>query len=181
MTDRVGKKRPVRALVYASACLALALLLPFLTGQLPSIGSALCPMHLPVLLAGFLCGPWWGLAVGAVAPLLRSVLFGAPPMFPKAASMVFELAAYGLVSGLLYRALPKKPWGVWTALAAAMLAGRLVWGCVMTVFAGVSEISFGWAAFWTGGFTGAVPGILVQLALIPPIVLALRRAGLAEI
>lgn len=181
MTGRAGQKRPVRALAYAAACLALALLLPFLTGQLPSLGNALCPMHLPVLLAGFLCGPWWGLAVGAVAPLLRSVLFGAPPMFPKAASMVFELAAYGLVSGLLYRALPKKPWGVWTALAAAMLAGRLVWGCVMTVFAGVSEISFGWAAFWTGGFASAVPGVLVQLALIPPIVLALRKAGLTEI
>ena len=170
----------VRCLVYAGVCLALALLLPFLTGQLQTIGSALCPMHIPVLLAGFLCGPWWGLAVGVAAPLLRSALFGMPPLFPKAASMAFELAAYGLVSGLLYRALPKKPWGVWMALAAAMLAGRLVWGAVMTVFAGVSEISFGWAAFWTGGFAGAVPGIVLHLILIPPVVLALQKAGLAK-
>lgn len=170
----------VRCLVYAGVCLALALLLPFLTGQMQTIGSALCPMHIPVLLAGFLCGPWWGLAVGVVAPLLRSALFGMPPLFPKAASMAFELAAYGLVSGILYRALPKKPWGVWTALAAAMLAGRLVWGAVMTIFAGVSEISFGWAAFWTGGFAGAVPGIVLHLILIPPVVLALQKAGLAD-
>lgn len=170
----------VRCLVYAGVCLALALLLPFLTGQMQTIGSALCPMHIPVLLAGFLCGPWWGLAVGIIAPLLRSALFGMPPLFPKAASIAFELAAYGLVSGVLYRALPKKPWGVWTALAAAMLAGRLVWGAVMTVFAGVSEISFGWAAFWTGGFAGAVPGIVLHLILIPPVVLALQKAGLAE-
>ena len=170
----------VRCLVYAGVCLALALLLPFLTGQMQTIGSALCPMHIPVLLAGFLCGPWWGLAVGVAAPLLRSALFGMPPLFPKAASMAFELAAYGLVSGLLYRALPKKPWGVWMALAAAMLAGRLVWGAVMTVFAGVSEISFGWAAFWTGGFAGAVPGIVLHLILIPPVVLALQKAGLAQ-
>ncbi len=170
----------VRRLVYAGVCLALALLLPFLTGQMQTIGSALCPMHIPVFLAGFLCGPWWGLAVGVVAPFLRSALFGMPPLFPKAASMAFELAAYGLVSGILYRALPKKPWGVWTALAAAMLAGRLVWGAVMTVFAGVSEISFGWAAFWTGGFAGAVPGIVLHLILIPPVVLALQKAGLAK-
>ncbi len=170
----------VRCLVYAGVCLALALLLPFLTGQMQTIGSALCPMHIPVLLAGFLCGPWWGLAVGVVAPLLRSALFGMPPLFPKAASMAFELAAYGLVSGILYRALPKKPWGIWTALAAAMLAGRLVWGAVMTIFAGVSEISFGWAAFWTGGFAGAVPGIVLHLILIPPVVLALQKAGLAD-
>lgn len=175
-----GRNHPVRRLVYAAVCLALALLLPFLTGQLPSVGSALCPMHLPVLLAGFLCGPWWGMAVGAAAPLLRSVIFGAPPMFPKAASMVFELAVYGLVSALLYRALPRKAWSVWVALAAAMLAGRLVWGGVMAIFAGVSSISFGWAAFWAGGFAGAVPGIAVQLALIPPIVLALKKAGLTE-
>lgn len=170
----------IRCLVYAGVCLALALLLPFLTGQMQTIGSALCPMHIPVFLAGFLCGPWWGLAVGVVAPLLRSALFGMPPLFPKAASMAFELAAYGLVSGILYRVLPKKPWGVWTALAAAMLAGRLVWGAVMTVFAGVSEISFGWAAFWTGGFAGAVPGIVLHLILIPPVVLALQKAGLAK-
>lgn len=175
------ERRPVRRLVYAAVCLTLALLLPFLTGQLPTVGSALCPMHIPVMLAGFLCGPWWGVAVGAVAPLLRSVIFGAPPMFPKAASMAFELATYGLVSGLLYRALPKKAWGVWASLAAAMLAGRLVWGCVMAVFAGVSNIGFGWAAFWSGGFAGAAVGIAVQFALIPPIVLALKKAGLAEI
>lgn len=174
-----GKRWPVRAVTYAGVCLCLALVLPFLTGQLPSIGSALCPMHLPVLLAGFLCGPWWAMAVGAVAPLLRSFLFGAPPMFPKAMSMAFELAAYGLVSGLAYRALPKRPWSVWAALVAAMLAGRLVWGGVMTILVGVS--GFGWAAFWTGGFAGAVPGILAQLALIPPIVLALKKTGLSDV
>ena len=180
MRMRAAEKRRVRRLSYAGACLALALLLPFLTGQLQSLGSALCPMHIPVLLAGFLCGPWWALAVGAAAPLLRSVLFGMPPMFPKALAMAFELAAYGLASGLFYRLLPKKPWGVWAALASAMLIGRLVWGAVMTVLAGVSSVSFGWAAFWSSAFVGAVPGIILHLVLIPPLVLALQHAGLAE-
>ena len=88
--------------------LALALVLPFLTGQIPEIGSMLCPMHLPALLCGFMCGWPWGLAVGLISPLLRSVIFGMPPMFPTAVSMAFEMAAYGAVSGLLYRLLPKK-------------------------------------------------------------------------
>lgn len=175
-----AEKRRVRPLVYAGVCLALALLLPFLTGQLHSLGSALCPMHIPVLLAGFLCGPWWGLAVGAAAPLLRSVLFGMPPMFPKALAMAFELAAYGLASGLFYRLLPRKPWGVWAALASAMLIGRLVWGAVMTVLASVASIRFGWAAFWSSAFASSVPGIILHLVLIPPLVLALQHAGLAE-
>ena len=94
-------KSPVRRLTATAVCLALCLVLPFLTGQIPQIGSALCPMHLPILLAGFICGPWWALAVGAVAPLLRHVIFGMPPIL-TASGMTFELAAYGLFSGLLY-------------------------------------------------------------------------------
>ena len=73
-------KMHIRHLTYAAICLALCLVLPFLTGQIPQIGSALCPMHLPVLLAGFICGPWWAAAVGFVAPLLRHLIFGMPPI-----------------------------------------------------------------------------------------------------
>ena len=69
----------LRRLVYSALFLALALLLPFLTGQIPQIGSALNPMHIPVLLCGFVCGWPWGLAVGLIAPLLRHLLFGMPP------------------------------------------------------------------------------------------------------
>ena len=95
------KRNHVKQLVLASMFLALALALPFLTGQIPQIGSMLCPMHIPVLLCGFFCGWPWGAAVGAVAPLLRSLIFGMPPMFPTALCMAFELATYGAVSGYL--------------------------------------------------------------------------------
>ena len=94
---------PVRQLVPAALFLALAFVLPLLTGQVPKVGNMLCPMHFPELLCGFVLGGPWGLAVGFAAPLLRSVLFGMPPMFPVAISMAFELATYGLVSGLLWR------------------------------------------------------------------------------
>ena len=175
-----GKTSPILHLTYAAACLALCMVLPFLTGQIPEIGSALCPMHIPVLLAGFLCGPWWALAVGAVAPLLRFALFGMPPLFPTGAAMCFELAAYGLVSGILYRKLPKKASHVYVALIAAMLAGRVVWGVVMVALMGLSSSAFTWAAFMAGAFVNAVPGIIVHIILIPIIVLALRKAGLAD-
>ena len=168
--------KTTKQLVSAAVCLALCLVLPFLTGQIPQIGSALAPMHLPVLLAGFLCGPWWALAVGLIAPPLRFVLFGMPP-FPVYVAMAFELAAYGLVSGLLYRLLPKKTSCIYGALVGAMLAGRAVWGIAMTVIMGLKGSAFGWAAFVSGAFVGAVPGIVVQLVLIPVLVLALRKAG----
>lgn len=117
----------VLKLTYSALYLAIALVLPFLTGQIPQIGSMLCPMHIPALLCGFVCGWPWGLAVGFISPLLRSVLFGMPDMFPTAVAMAFELAAYGAASGLLYRVLPKKIGSIYAALVLSMIAGRLVW------------------------------------------------------
>ena len=95
-------------MILAAFFLALAYVMPFLTGQIPEIGSMLCPMHLPVLLCGFVCGAPYGLAVGLAAPVLRSLTLGMPPLFPVAFAMAFELAAYGLISGVLYRLFPKK-------------------------------------------------------------------------
>ena len=90
----------IRNLVLAAMFLALCLLLPFLTGQIPQVGNALSPMHIPVLLCGFLCGWPFGLVVGAAAPLLRFSLFGLPPLFPTGIAMCFELAVDGTVSGI---------------------------------------------------------------------------------
>ena len=92
-----------RDLVLAALFLALAFVLPMITGHVPQIGNMLCPMHFPVLLAGFVLGGPWGLALGFAAPLLRSVLFGMPPMYPIAIAMAFELATYGAVAGFMYR------------------------------------------------------------------------------
>lgn len=169
----------IRKLTYAALFLALALVLPFLTGQIPQIGSALSPMHIPVLLCGFLVGWPWGLAVGFIAPLLRSVIFGMPAMFPGAVAMAFELAVYGLVSGILYRLLPKKKWSIYVTLVVAMLAGRVVWGIARLILAGLSGSSFTWALFLAGAFTNAIPGIILHIVLIPVIVMVLERAGLS--
>lgn len=170
----------VRRLVFAAVCLALCMVLPFLTGQIPEIGSALSPMHIPVLLCGFLCGPRYALAVGAMAPLLRYLLFKMPPIYPTGIAMCFELAVYGLVSGLLYKALPKKTGSIYLALIAAMLAGRFVWGAVRAVISGVGGAEFTWQLFWAGAFAKAVPGIVLHIVLIPLVVMALRRAKLMD-
>lgn len=172
------KNKSILKLVYAAICLALALVLPFLTGQIQQIGAMLCPMHLPVLLCGFLCGWPWGLAVGFCAPFLRFILFGMPPLFPTGVGMAFELAAYGFLSGLLYRRLPKKPVYLVVTLLTAMIGGRVVWGAVRFAIAGFTNGSFPFSAFLAGAVTNAVPGIIAQLILVPVIVLALRKARL---
>ena len=169
----------VRKLTYAALYLAIAMVLPFITGQIPEIGSMLSPMHIPVLLCGFMCGWPWGLAVGFIAPLLRSVVFGMPALFPGAAAMAFELAVYGCLSGLLYRALPKKKWSIYAALIISMIAGRIVWGTARLILAGLAGNSFTWAMFVAGAVTNAVPGIIMHIVLIPVLVMVMERAGLA--
>ena len=169
----------IRRLTYTALYLAIALILPFITGQIPEIGAMLSPMHIPVLLCGFMCGWPYGLAVGFIAPLLRSVLFGMPAMFPGAVSMAFELAVYGSMTGILYRILPRKRGVIYAVLIPSMIVGRVVWGIARLVLAGLSGNTFTWAMFLAGAVTNAVPGIILHLILIPLIVVAMERAGLS--
>lgn len=164
-----------KKLVTSSFLLALALVLPFLTGQIPEIGNMLLPMHLPVLLAGFIVGGPSAMAIGAIAPLLRSMLWGMPQLFPKAVSMAFELATYGAVSGAVYFSGKKSRKAVFAALISAMIAGRIVWGIVSLILYGMIGNSFTIALFATEAFINAIPGIVLQLILIPIIVSALKK------
>ena len=169
-------------MVLAAFFLALAYVMPFLTGQIPEIGAMLCPMHLPVLLCGFICGPVWGVTVGLVAPVLRSMMTGGfPPMFPTAVCMAFELATYGAVAGLMHRLLPRKKPYVYCSLLTAMLAGRLIWGAAMFVCMGINGGAFTFAAFLAGAFTNAIPGILVQILLIPVLVMVLDNPKILKL
>lgn len=169
-----------KKLVISGVCLALCLILPMIVGHIPSIGNLLLPMHLPVLICGFVAGPFYGLLTGLIAPILRSLLFGMPPFMPTAVAMAFELAAYGFLTGLLYRKLPGKPVYAYISLIGAMLGGRAVWGVVAFALNSLLGNPFTLAIFMASAFTNAIPGILLQIIIIPPIVIALKKAGLAE-
>ena len=147
----------------------------FLAGQIPQVGSMLCPMHIPVLLCGFFCGAPWGLAVGFIAPILRSFTLGMPPMFPTAFCMAFELATYGFVAGWLHNKLPKQKMNVYVSLLSAMVIGRLVWGVVMFCCMGLNVSKFGFSTFLAGAVLNAIPGIVVQIILIPILVITLEK------
>ena len=162
-------------LVLSSMFLALAYVLPFLTGQIPEVGNMLCPMHIPVLLCGFICSAPWGAAVGISAPLLRSMVLGRPVMFPEAISMSFELMVYGFLSGLLYKIFPKKKIYIYVSLVISMLAGRLVWGLVKFTLLGFDMSAFGISAFFAGAFTNAIPGIILQLIIVPVLVMVIEK------
>jgi len=168
-------KNYLQKMILSALFLALAYLMPFLTGQIPEIGAMLCPLHIPVLICGFICGWPWGLAVGFIAPLFRSLTLSMPPLFPKAICMAFELAVYGLVAGLMYKILPKKKPYIYCSLLIAMVVGRIVWGIAMFICMEASEGAFTFSAFIAGAFTNAIPGIVAQIVLIPIVVMLLEK------
>ena len=170
------KDRKILNMALAGFCLAVAIVLPLITGNIPTVGKMLCPMHIPVLLCGFLCGWQWGLCVGLIAPILRSFIFGMPALYPNAVGMMFELAVYGLVAGLLYQKLAKKPVNVYITLIIAMICGRVVWGIARFAMFGLVGTEFSFSAFLSGAILTAWPGIVLQILIIPPIVIAVEKA-----
>lgn len=173
------KNKQLKNLVLAAMFMAIGLVLPFLTGQLQQIGSMLLPMHIPVLLCGLICGWQYGLAVGFFLPILRSAVFAMPPMYPMAIAMAFELATYGFAVGFLYS---RSKWqcvkALYRCMIFAMLLGRAVWGIVEALLLGIGPDGFTFQAFISGAFLNAIPGIILQLILIPAIMVALNRAKL---
>ncbi|MBE6672442.1 MAG: ECF transporter S component [Ruminococcaceae bacterium] len=161
-------------LAFSGMCLALCLLLPFLTGNSRELGNVLCLMHIPVLLVGILCGWQYGMAVGAVAPLMRSALFSMPPFPTVALPMAAELAVYGLMTGVLCRLLPKKTVWLYPNLVLSLTAGRIVSLLVKYAMYEMGKTQFSLTSAAKLTFVTTIPGVVLQLLLVPTLVLALR-------
>lgn len=176
-----AKKNNLLKLVLSAMFLALGLVLPFLTGQIKEIGNMLLPMHIPVMLCGLVCGWQYGLIVGAIVPIMRSALFGMPVMFPSAIGMAFELATYGFVIGYLFsHAKWKCIKSLYRCLLMAMVCGRVVWGIVQCFLLGLGGNGFTLSMFLSGAILKAVPGIILQLVLIPAVMLILGKTHLVH-
>lgn len=164
-------KRKNERMILSAVFLSMGMVLPFFTMQIKEIGDSLLPMHLPVMLCGIMCGSGYGAIVGFVLPLLRSVCFNMPPLYPNAIWMAFELATYGGVAGFLYNRIQKPSVKyLYFCLIAAMISGRVVWGIAKAILLGVGQRGFTIEAFIIGGFADAIPGILLQLIVIPFII-----------
>ena len=169
-------KTKTQKLTLTGMLMAVGILLPFATAHGMGVpGTVLLPMHIPVLLCGLLCGPLYGAVCGLLLPLLNSVLTGMPALYPMLPIMAAELLVYGLVSGLMLHKTPLGRWkfGVYPAMLTAMVCGRVAYGLtfqLLLIVSGQLKALTVWAAIATG-----LPGIVVQLLLIPSIVLAVRR------
>jgi len=169
-----------KKIALAGMFLALAYLLPYLTGNLPQMGTAFSPMHFPVLLCGFVCGWPYGLAVGFIAPILRFFINGMPP-YPTFMFMALELAVYGFTTGIFYKILPKKNIFIFISLIIAMLSGRAFMAIFKFAFLGLTNTVFTFNMFLNAYFIETIPGIVLQIILVPIIIMALKKAKLIPI
>ena len=169
------KSSSTKKLVLAAMFLAIGILLPLLVGHIVPKGWIFLPMHIPVLLCGFFCGGPWGLAVGFVTPLLSGAITGMPGLFPDAVIMAFELGAYGLLSGLFYRLFPKNMGFTYVSLLLAMIGGRIIWSAASFIILGIAGTAFTFGNVVSGAVVMVLPGIIVQIVLIPVLVMILDR------
>ena len=170
-------KNFILKMTYSAMCIALAMLLPFLTWQDVTLGNMFSLMHIPVFLCGFLCGWQWGAVVGLVSPLLRFLIFTKPPM-PTALAMAIELCVYGLIAGLMYKLLPKKNPFIYVSLIVSMIVGRIAGGAAMFVISGIKGTGYSMTMFFTSYFVNAIPGIVLHIVLVPLVIIALKNSKL---
>lgn len=165
--------------------LALGILFPLLFHAM-GLGSQFSPMHLPILLAGMICGAMSGLAVGLLTPFLSSLISSMPPIFPMAVAMAFELAVYGFVSGLFMSIFSGvknkviKNLGIFLALVIAMIAGRCVFGIVMWILTAIQGGTYTFAIFIGSVLLNSWPGCILQLIAVPAIMYVLKSARILE-
>lgn len=167
----------LKKLTYSAMLICMGILLPFITASNMQLGNMFCLMHIPILLCGFVCGWQWGAAAGIITPLLRHLVFSAPPM-PTAGFMALELCGYGMLCGLFYKLLPKKNGYIYISLMLSMLGGRVINGIVQFAFFGIQGGRFAFDTFIISSFVTALPGIALQIVVIPILVMALKRTKL---
>ena len=171
----------IKKLCLSAVFLSLGLALPFLTMQIKEIGDSLLPMHIPVLLCGLLCGPLYGMSVGFILPILRGLIFTMPIIYPNGICMAFELATYGLVIGLLYSLFEKKSLtSVYLSLIVSQILGRIVLAAAKFITMSFGGKAFVFNVFLTQSVLDALPGIALQLILIPTLMFIIKRTYSAK-
>ncbi len=170
------KMTTVKKMVFTAVCTALCVVLPMAFHTVQNAGMVFLPMHIPVLLCGLICGWPYGFICGLLGPALSSLLTGMPPAATLPA-MVVECAAYGCITGLMMRYVHTKNPAIdlYISMLTAMTAGRVLSGLAKSLIFSPGTAPFAWV---TTSLVTGIPGIVLQLVLIPLLVLTLTKAKL---
>ncbi len=180
MSDKI-LSNSIKRLTLTAMFLAIGMILPFFFGQIPQIGSMLLPMHIPVFLCAFICGWQYGVPMAIVLPLIRSFLFSRPNLYPEAIAIAFEMAIYALVAGLLYNS---SSWrclrSLYRSLIISMVAGRVVRAIAQLSLLGIKGAPFSFSGFFSAVIIAGIPGIILQLMIIPAVMVMCKKTKLVH-
>ena len=175
------QNKNLKKLIFSALFLAIGFILPLFFGQLPTIGQMLVPMHIPVILCGMICDWKYGAIIGFILPLLRSFIFSVPVFYPTAIAVAFEMCTYGLIVGILYGLSKKKSvFTIYFSMIVAMILGRIIRCIAQIILLNIQGNPFVWKTFFTGVLLNSIPGIILQLIIIPIVMIALKRSKLIE-
>lgn len=170
-----SNSKTIRNITLSGLFIALGVILPMITAEIPAIMKILSPMHIPAYLAGFFVGPLWGAVSAFLMPIVRFIIFGKPILFPTGFFMCIELSVYALACGLLYGKFKNQILNVYLALGSAMILGRIAAGVAKALILSTSANPITMSIFVTEYFVNSAPGILIHLILIPVLVLTLDK------
>lgn len=169
--SNVMMKLTSKQITLTALFITLGIILPIVFHQTGIAGRIFLPMHIPVFLAGIFVGPIGGLIVGLVCPVLSFLLTGMPPPY-AVPLMSLELTAYGVSMGILIKII-KLPI---LSLLLAMILGRLAFALGLFVFGLFLSLPYGPEAFIKVSVITGLPGIALQLILIPLLIETIQLA-----
>ena len=173
-------KSNLNSFIFTGLCIAIGFLLVQFCKVIPiaNANAILLPMHISVLICGLVCGARYGMVAGISLPLITFLLTGKPVIYPIGLAMMFELTTYGIIIALMYKATNGK---LIISLVTSLIAGRIVYGIAATILFSFTNIPFGFSMFISTTVAMALPGIIIQLLLIPLLWKALKNAKISTV
>lgn len=167
--------KSTKQLVICALFVVLGIVFPMLFHTV-GLGAAFLPMHIPVFLCAFICGPAYGVAGAVCTVFLSSVLTGMPPLFPVGVTMMIELAVYAGVAGMLMRGKKYTLTSLYLALAVAVILGRIANGIANVAVLGISGGAYSFQAFISGSVLATIPGTVLIFLFVPSLVKLIEKA-----
>lgn len=171
----------VKKISLAGLFVAIGIILPVVLGSVaPEVGSVISPMHIPVLLCGYICGKKYGAVVGVSLPFIKIMVYGVPPLH-VVIPMAIELAGYGFFAGYFNEKMGDSIKGIYKSLTCSMVIGRILYGVAKYIVYSYGLFGFAGGKYtllmflMSGAVLGGIPAIISHLIVIPCILQAVKK------
>lgn len=163
-------KTVTKNLIITLILCGMGVILPFISGMF-GLEQVLLTMQIPILIAGFVLPMNWAVTCAILTPVLNGIILGTPTIYPVLPIMLCQLIALAASCNMLRGMTAMK---IYPILLFSILLGWVLFFCAASIISWILDdvnafsytrevLSLGW------------PGIILQIAVVPPIVKLLDR------